>query len=910
MSEPTAVPGVVQTKLRVPELPARVVPRVRLLARLCASTERAVLVSGPAGFGKSVLVTHWLRQAARPCAWLSLDDLDNDPKRLLNHLGAALETLDGAAAHRAAEVLRSLRGGADVAHNQELVESLRGLDPATVLVLDDLHVLETGPPLDLLRALLDLRLLPRLVLLTRVNPPLPLGRLRAAGELLELREQDLRFTLDEAIELFAALLPDGLDAELVRRLEQRTEGWAAGLRMAAIALEHAQDRKAAVDAFTGSHRFVADYLLEEAVSQQSAAVQQFLMGTSVLARFTEDACVAVLQDPDARRLLHEVEAANLFLVPLGAERQWYRYHHLFAELLRFRLRRLDPERLDVMHERASRWFEEQGDIAEAIEQAARMSSPDRLVALLDRHALVILGRSEMVSLARWLKHVPDPLQHPYPTLMLSIGWLRVITERAPDLETLFATADAVLRDGPPGYDEAACERVRLEIQILRAYHARFAGRLEEALRTGARVIDELPPESAALSGRILYNQGRTYMMLGELDRAAALLERSIQDNLRAGTWYLVLTGLGQAGAILLETAGVPRARLALEAAVRLAEDRQVARLPAFSTLLYHLGHVLTIADELEAAEPYFERAMALGAMGDMPEGLTNGLVGLARVRAAQGRFDDANRLLLEAEALARTKNAVLMDTDMEIPRARHALYLDAAGHAPLPAALVGGPRTPPLRWTALEEAHCVLHVIAALRSTDPAARAEAARAAARIRTNAEPLRRHIPLCIARVAEALLSDDAGRWKLLDAALREAAARLYVRPLLEIGPPLRPLLQAAAGQPLTKPARAFARRLLERLDADAPAGTLQVGHRPDAPSRDLPQASALTDREREVLRHLCRGLSNKAIARTMFVSPETVKTHLKRVYDKLQVARRRDAVARARGLGLAATPEVDA
>lgn len=899
MPHRTAGGGVVATKLRMPALPAGMVSRPRLRARLLDSRQRIVLVAGPAGFGKTVLVTDWVQGAGVPCAWLSLDELDNDPRRFLNHLAAAFDELGGPAAARVADVLRALRGGADMARDAELLDALHDIDPAATLVVDDLHALESGPSLDLLGGLLDPRLpAPRLVLLSRIDPPLPLGRLRVAGQLLEVREQDLRFTDPEAVELFAALLPGGLEQELVARLERRTEGWAAGLRMAALALEHTADRRAAVDAFAGSHRFVADYLLEEAIGRQSADVQRFLMETSILPRFTADTCATVMDDDAARHLLREVETANLFLVGLGGDRTWYRYHQLFGELLQFRLGRLQPERLDELHARASRWFEEEGDVATAFEHAARMSTRELLAALLDRHAFSFLRRSEMPSLARWIRQVPDLLSQPYPTLLVSSGWLRVIGERSPDLEPLIAATERALDSGAAGYDEAARDRLRAECDILRAYDARFSGRFEEALRTGARVMDHLPPDSVALSGRILFNQGRVYMLLGEMERAAVLLERSIAENLRAGTHYLVLTGLGQLGAVLLETDGVPRAQQALDAAVRVAEERQLTRLPAFSVVLYNLGHVHTVADQLDQATACFERALALGLSGDMPDGRSNAMMGLARVHAAQGRLDEAERLLLETEALARVLNLGLMDGDVATYRRRLDLYrADATGgeQAPTPRAAA-----PPSRWNVFDEARDVCCMLEAVRAADPGARGRALEAAARIRAAAEPLSRHIAPLVARVVQAMLGDGEDRWQRLDDALALAGARQYVRPLLEIGPPLRPLLQAFLAQPASPAARSHARLLLERLPgAGAGASTPAAAAAPPPPAAP---GTALTDREREVLEHLCRGLSNKAIGRRMFVSPETVKTHLKHIYDKLHVSRRRDAVDRARALGM--------
>jgi LuxR family transcriptional regulator, maltose regulon positive regulatory protein len=910
LSAETAPPGVVATKLRPPGLPTGLVARSGLLARM-RGTDRTILLCAPAGFGKTVLTTDWLAAERPPYAWISIDALDNDPKRFTNHLAAAIAGLGSPAAERAATLLRGIgSGGAGgvAALDDEVVQALNALDPRTVVVLDDMHELEAGPCLAILQALLDRRpAVPRLALLTRVDPPLPLGRMRVAGELLELREQDLRFTADEAGELFDQLL-GGLDAELVQRLSRRTEGWVAGLRMAAIALEHAQDRRTVVEAFAGSHRFVVDYLVEETVGRQSEAVQQFLMETSILGRFTEETCAAVTADPAAGRLLYDVEKANLFLVPLGPDRLWYRYHHLFAELLRFRLRRLHPDRLDALHERASRWFEAEGDVAQALEHATRMSRRGRVAALIDAHGIGILARSELASLKRWIDAVPDPLHEPYPMFLLCVGWLRLLTERAPDLEPLFAAANAAIDRQPAGYTADALHTVRLELDVLRAFHARFSGRHHDALAIGGWLLASIPAENAVLRGRVLYNQARTHMMLGEMVPAADLLERGTEDNLRGGTYYLVLTGLGQMGAILLELDGVASARQSLDAAIRLAEERQLARLPAFSTVLYQLGFVHLVADELDEARSCFLRGLDLATRGGMPEGRANSLVGLARVHAARGEFADGERRLDEAELLDSTENVVLADGDMTLVRARFLLAVGERGTGATSrsaAALLESRPEPTGEWTAREESRHLLCLMHTLRSNSPDDRQRAARLAARIRRESGPNGRHIAPTVARVAEALLADGDERWAMLDDALRDAASRGYVRPLLDLGEPLRLLLLAAQARPLSPVARQHARLLLARLPSGetGAAGPTGLSVAPAAAEAEL-----LTDREREVLVHVCRGLSNKAIARAMFVSAETVKTHLKHIYGKLDVADRRSAARRARELGLVAPLDV--
>ncbi len=330
-------PHLIQTKLHPPRVTSPLVDRPRLRARLDSHPGRLVLVSAPAGFGKTVLVADWLSLREVPTAWFSLDRLDNDPSRFCAHLSAAVGSLEVPGADRAAALIAGL-APPDLALPPALLDALAEMGSDPVIVLDDLHELESPGVLAVIEGLVRLAGHgPRLLMLTRVDPPFATGRLRVSGELLELRERELRFTEDEALELFDRLLPDVLDPASVRRLGERTEGWVAGLRLAAIALQDAENPGALAESFAGTHRYVMDYLLEEALQRQTPAVQQFLLDTSILRRFSPETCVAVTGDPDARKRLKEVEKANLFLVPLESAGEWYRYHHLFAELLRFRL---------------------------------------------------------------------------------------------------------------------------------------------------------------------------------------------------------------------------------------------------------------------------------------------------------------------------------------------------------------------------------------------------------------------------------------------------------------------------------------------------------------------------------------------------------------------------------------------
>ncbi|HSJ15784.1 MAG TPA: LuxR C-terminal-related transcriptional regulator [Longimicrobiales bacterium] len=875
------------TRLIPPSLPLDLVSRPRLFARLDQSSARLLLISAPAGFGKTSLVVDWLAQRPSPVAWLSIDRHDNDPARFFKHLAAAVATLQLPATSGAAAVIETLAQRSGPV--PELHEALAALGDDGVIVLDDVHELDAPGVLRGLQLLLEPRPSgPRMVLLTRVDPPFSLGRLRVSGNLVEIRERDLRFTRGECAALLASVVPGGLDPALVAVLEERTEGWAAGLRMAAIALHDTTDPVAAVASFAGTHRIVVDYLLEEAVERQNAAVQRFLLETSILERFTAETCAAVTQDAAAAAHLAEVEAANLFLVPLGADRRWYRYHHLFRELLEFRLRRLSPERPEELHARASAWFEGAGEVHSAIEHACRMEDRSRLLQLLDTHAMDIIARSELATLERWVAHLPAPLERPYPMLIVAIGWLRVLVERAPDLQALLAAAESALAASALGYDRARHWRARVQLDVLRGFAARFAGRFEEALEINRAVLAELPEEEAFSRGLVIYNQARLHMLRGEMLPAAQLLAQSFEYNLRSGNTYLVLTGLGQAAAVSAQREGVHRAHEQLDAAQVFAGQRHLTGLPAFSAVLYHLAAVAFLADRLDEAQIAGERAVELARSGNFPEGHANGLLTLARVAGARRRFDEARELLTELAALAQNRNIILADTTVALEQERLALRREAHRAGPLVERRAA--TAPDEGWTTALETELLLYLEQALRSGD---HERAAGLGARLRTECEVRERGVALGVALVAEALLAESSSRWELLDRALGFAAVRGYVRPLLELGEPLRPVLQAALTRPLSAAARAHARLLLERLEPHESAAA--------QPSGML--LEPLTAREEQVLQHLCSDLSNKAIARQMYVSAETVKTHLKHVYWKLGATNRREALARARELGLA-------
>jgi LuxR family transcriptional regulator, maltose regulon positive regulatory protein len=884
-------PALILTKLSPPGLPAVVVRRPRIYDRLDAHSGRLVLISAPAGFGKTVLVLDWLARERRPVAWLSVDQLDNDPVRFFAHLAASVDRLPVPGAGRAAALLRGTvpRDGTLA---PTLLEVLAELGPDPVVVLDDIHELESRDILSFLEAWARAPGEgPRLVLLTRVDPPLSTGRLRMEGGLLELRERDLRFTDPESVELLRTLIPAVADEAVIRRIGERTEGWVAGLRMAAIALGEAEDPVAAAESFAGTHRYVVDYLLEEAVERQTPEMRSFLLDTSVLRRFQADTCVAVSGDPHAAARLAEADAANLFLVPLSGGGGWYRFHHLFAELLQFRLRLLEPDRMDVLNERASAWFEARGDIETALDHAARMSDPGRLLDLLDAYGFEFLARSQVATLRGWLDQVPDLLTRPYPLALAAVAWSRMLTERAPDLAPILTAIAAALERVPTGYDSQRRVRAVAQLQVLRAFHARYAGRLEEALEISEKVVTTIPDEDAFVRGLVLFNMGRTRMAMAQMPAALELLRQANDDQLRAGNLYLTLAGAGHSAAIRAQVEGVHSASRSLSATSVFAEQRGIASLPAYSTVLYQLGNVQYLADDLDTAAETFRRALELSRGSHFPEGHANALMGLARVALVRRRFEEAETLLDELAGLAQAMNVILQDSTVALERTRLALAQELAGV---------GPPVPPLdrpsaedHWSTVRETLAVLGLWQAARAGDQDRTSELAD---RLVVESEPGQRGPALCAGLIGQIVPDErEAGRWERLDQALQLAAMRGYVRPLLDGGEPVRALLQAGSGRLSTPSARTHARLVLDRFDAH--------DRRPMA--GDGPRvAELLTEREEEVLHHLFTGASNKAIARAMYVSVETVKTHLKNLYGKLGARDRKSAMARARELGLGA------
>ncbi len=518
---------ILATKLYIPGLRPNVVSRPRLLERLNEGLHRKLtLISAPAGFGKTTLVSEWVEGIERPAAWLSLDEGENDPARFLTYLVAALQTIAATIGEGVSGVLQSPQPPPPEAMLTALLNDLITIPDQFILVLDDYHVLEAKAVDQALTFLLD-HLPPQmhLVIATREDPALPLARLRVGGQLTEVRAVDLRFTPSEAAAFLNQVMGLDLSAEDIARLSTRTEGWIAGLQLAAISMQGQQDTASFIKSFTGSHHFVLDYLVEEVLGQQSERVQTFLLRTSLLDRFCGPLCDAVLMDPSVsgREILEYLERANLFLVPLDNERRWYRYHHLFADLLRQRLHQSiasstgDAEsQVNELYIRASLWYEDHGLEIEAFHHAVAAHDVERAARLVEGKGMPLQFRGAVVPVLHWLESLPRTVLDARPSLWVMYASALSMTGQLTGVEQKLQAAEAALQGAEP--DDKTRNLVG-HIAAIRALVAAAENQVETIIAQSRRALEYLHPDNLAVRTATIWKLGIAYQLQG--DRAAA-----------------------------------------------------------------------------------------------------------------------------------------------------------------------------------------------------------------------------------------------------------------------------------------------------------------------------------------------------------------------------------------------------
>jgi LuxR family maltose regulon positive regulatory protein len=880
------------TKLHIPTPRRQFVSRPRLTDQMPQETgplPRLVLVSAPAGFGKTTLLSQWLLQwrtaeqdGCRRVAWLSLDTEDSDPRCFLANVLAAIQATAPQIGGEAAALLQSDSATVVPGVLANLINDLDSLDGPIVLALDDYHVIESQEVHEAVAFLLEhLPADASVAITTRADPPLPVTRLRTRGELLELRAADLRSTPPEA----AAFLNDvmGLDLEpgQVDALASRTEGWAAGLQLAGLSLRNRGGAGEFIEAFRGSHRFVLDYLVEEVLNGQPRTVRSFLLDTAVLDQLTGPLCDALTDRTDGRDMLEALERGNLFVVPLDDDRQWYRYHNLFADALRARLTAEQPDRVEALHRAAARWYADEGRPGDAIGHAVAGHDFEQAADLIERALPEARRQRQHQTMRRWLNGLPDDVVRRHPVVNVVAAWSRLSYGDVEDADTRLREAEETLETVPSEKRTASDElrQLPMTIAMYRAAIAQARGDVAGTATQARRVLDLAGPTDHLARGGGAGFLGLALWAEGELDAAIETFSEAVRSLHAAGNVADELgTTVVLAGMWLALGRPAESERL-YERALAAARQRRDVALPVTGDLHVGLADALVERNDLAAAAEHLQIARDLGDSGSLPENRHRWFVAMARLRRAAGDLDAAAGLLEQAETLylpgffpdVRPIPAVRARVD--IARGRRDLARNwAREHGVTPA--------DDLSYMA-EYNHLTLArlLIAEHHLDDAVALLDrlrtAAEGAGREGSVAEILMLH---ALARQAGGDLDEAIG---LLAGALETAVPAGYVRLFLDEGAPMEALLgEADKRNPVPLPGRTSATA---------------------APLADAPH-EAVSQRELEVLRLLATELTGPEIARRLFVSVNTLRTHTKHIFTKLDVTTRQAAVRRATELGL--------
>ncbi len=926
-----AAEPLLKTKLFVPQVRPEVVARSRLIGQLNAGRPGVLtLVSAPAGFGKTTVLAEWAAQTR--VAWLSLDEGDNDPVRFFTYFIAALQTV---LPHVDEAVLMAFRlpqpPPVEVAL-AGLINEIAAETSSFALILDDYHLIKARPIHQAITFLIDH--LPvqtgpegqrhgmRLVIATRTDPPLPLARLRGRGQLTELRAADLRFTTEEAATFLNRVMDLPLSGEDVAALEVRTEGWIVGLQLAALSMsgQDAPRLPGFIAAFTGSHRYVLDYLAEEVLQRQPEAVQTFLLYTSILNRLCAPLGDAVRghegqgnshiithPHPPAQEMLEYLERNNLFIVPLDDERQWYLYHHLFADLLRNQLGRLHPDLAPELHRRASRWYEQNGLMAEAVLHALAADDWSRAADLVGRSAWLLFNHGEMMTLLAWLTALPEELIRTRPNLCLYHAWILVLTGRLEAVEPRLQQAEQYL---PQPAASTETREMLGHVTAIRAYVASVKGEAAHSVELARQALHSLPQHDLMTRSIINTILGTSSLLAGDVPGACQALAEAGEmaravDNIQTAVAAFIILAAQQ-----MVSGRLHQAAETLQTALDLTTGRAGKFLPLAGSVYWGLSKLHYEWNNLEAAARYAEESLKQGRLLGTSEFLTGAPLALARVRRARGDLAGAYEAFEQADQFVRHHKVLPWDV-AGVEASRVWLWLAPVGGDLAAAARWaevrqnGLPAEGELPYPQEREFLALARVLITLERYD-----DALDLLTRLRAAAEAGRR-----IGRVIEMLILEAVARQakgeqkeaiSLLEQVLALAEPEGYIRIFVDEGEPVAKLLRRIAKWAEGGRRKEYIHKLLTAFEKDTNVRfDLKDEKNFHLASRSFiphPLVEPLSEREVEVLHEMAAGLSNAEIAGRLVIAVSTVKRHIHHIFGKLGVTTRTQALVKAKELGL--------
>lgn len=879
---------ILATKLYIPPPRAKTVPRPRLLERVSDGlNHKLTLISAPAGSGKTTLVSEWAAGCNEPVAWLSLDDSDNDAIRFLRYLIVALQTLSPGIGKGILGLLDSPQLPPVDTLMTALLNDISAQNTSAVLVLDDYHLINSQPVDEVLSYFLE-HLPPQVhvVITSRTDPKLPLSRLRARGQLVELRAEDLSFTLSETTEFLNRVMELNLSREDISELELRTEGWIAGLQLAAISLRGQKNPAGFIHGFTGSHHFVLDYLIEEVIKQQPERIQTFLLCTSILDRMCGPLCDAVMEAPEgtSQEILLELELSNLFIIPLDSERQWYRYHHLFADLLRQRLDQKPPslptlpmemtggEITDELHIRASQWYEENGLEVEAFQHAAAANDLDRAETLIDGKGMPLHFRGATVPILHWLENLPRAVLDSRPSLWVTYGAATMISGHPSLVEPKLLAAEILLRDCKE--DDRVRDLIG-QIAALRALVAASKNNVETIIAQSNRALEYLRPDNQTIRTITTFSLGVAYELQNNRPAAIEAYTSVFTIAQSSGNFMFMLAALSSLTGLQVSENRLQQAFETCQRSIQIVNnpDNWLLYDP-----YYRLACIYYQWNDLAAAEKYAQLCIRLAPQVECGT-VVSAEVMLARIHLVQRDLTGALDCLQKAADFSGTRS--LVDHTPEVVAA-HVELLIHQGKLDQAFALAethGMPMEQARIFLARGDAKSALGILDPLRW--------------KIMEMDRPDEQLKAMVLQSIAFFAHGEKNKAVRMLGDALSMAREGRFIRLFLDEGACMEDLLTESLRQGIQSE---YAGQLLEAFRAQRSQSLQKTG------TSDQYLIEPLTSRELEVLRLISAGLSNREIGERLFLALSTVKGHSRVIFDKLQVQRRTEAVARARELGL--------
>lgn len=927
------------TKLYLPQTRPGLVLRERLKTQLNEGLDRKLtLVSAPAGFGKTTLISEWAAHCDRSIAWLTLDERDNDLLRFLTYLVAVfqainpdlgeslLDDLQSTEQHQIQAVLTELINQINTLQDTHGVQHIAGT--GIVLIFDDYHFITNQSIHDALGFWLEHQ--PEglhTVILTRADPSIPIARMRGRGQLTELRQGDLSFTLEESIGFFNQVMGLGLPSESVTALNKRTEGWIAGLQMAGLALQARLSRDSAklvyidrnseitsfIDAFTGSNRFVLDYLVEEVLAQQPENIQTFLLFTSILDRLSGSLCDSLFEESGeedldqvnlmegSEHILDYLERSNLFVVPLDDNREWYRYHQLFADLLGKRLAREYKAMVPILHRRASLWFERDNQYPPAIDHALLAGDYQRAACLIENTAEVMFKQSEISNFVTWMDELPEALVRSNPSLSFYYSWALLINGR-PIQEVQEHLLDADVED----------ETISVRVAAIRSYIAAFQGNESLAAELAQFAIENLAEDDTFMRSIATWTMGVSYALRGDMVRGNQTLDEAIRLSQRAGNLMTAVMGLCTFAETRMSQARLLEAKTIYEQALKLATDNSGTYLPIAGMALIGLGELSREWNELDEGVRFIQEGIDLiRQQGEI--GVLDGYIALARICQARGDNIGANEALQQAEQLAIQLDFTEFDDFM----------VDA--HWVRLQAMQGDLETTHQKLDAWEEWSAgkkpqdigrdnyinreARRYLQILRARVLVAQGEGEKALillepqlALVESQGKTRRSIEILNLLAKAYAITGEEQKALVALGKALERAEPSGYVRIFLDEGEQMHDLLKIAMKEGI---ATDYSKRLLMAFEGEFQR--IEVIAQPVPGFSGRPEfdkagmlVEPLTEREQEVLRMLPSHLSIPEIADELYIATSTVRSHIKNIYSKLDAHNRGEAISKAKEL----------